>query len=314
LERSSSQVHGLEIARRFFLEWGQPFLRRRFPALAERMAAGLFRGSQVLGADDGWSRDHGWGPMFVLLLPEPDYAAKGADVESTLSAEAPREWLGYRTTFPATNVEVSTVDRYCAHWLGFTHPPTDWHAWLGGTPHSGAREHELYLIRHGQVFADPLGELEARRVAVAHYPEPAWLHRVWEETFNIWHYGQYNLCERLVHRNDPVTTQIALGRFVEAVMRLGLLLDRDYTPYWKWLAHEFRKHPVATELDARLRQLCDLRPRDEQARRVDEICRIAHELLDAAGLASPDLSRHPHPLFCDQAGLRERLDDVQADV
>ena len=304
-------MQGLEVARRFYLEWGQPYLQQRFPALADRMAAGLFRGSRVLQADDEWSRDHGWGPLFVLLLPEADYAAHGEEVASALSAEAPREWLGYRITAPAANVEVSTVDRYCAHWLGFAAPPAAWRAWLGGTPHSGAREHELYLIRHGQVFADPLGEVEARRVAFAHYPEPARLHRVWEETFNVWHYGQYNVCERLVHRDDPVTSQIALGRFVEAVMRLGLLLERDYTPYWKWLAHEFRRHAVATQLDALLRKVCEPQPRADQARRVDEACRIVHELLEAAGLASTDLTAHRHSLFCDQSALRARLDAEQ---
>jgi hypothetical protein len=171
------EVQGLEVARRFYLEWGQPFLRQRFPALADRMAAGVFRGSQVLDADDEWSRDHGWGPMFVLLLPEADYAAHGGEVERTLAAEAPREWLGYRMTFPANNIEVSSVDRYWTYWLGFAAPPAEWQAWLGGTPHSGAREHELYLLRHGQVFADPLGELAARRFAFAQYPQLAWLHR-----------------------------------------------------------------------------------------------------------------------------------------
>jgi hypothetical protein len=183
---------------------------------------------------------------------------------------------------------------------------------LGGTPHSGAREHELYLLRHGQVFADPLGELAARRVAFAQYPQPAWLHRVWEETFAIWHYGQYNLCERLVHRDDPVTTQIALGCFTEAVMRLGLLLAHDYTPYWKWLAHEFRKQPVATRLDTPLRQVCEPQPQEERARQIGQVCQIVHELFEAADLASPDLSMHPHSLFCDQAALRARLDAEQA--
>ena len=305
-------MQGLEVARRFFLEWGQPYLRQRFPALADHMAAGVFRGSQVLGADDEWSRDHGWGPQFVLLLPEVDYVAHGDEVERALQAEAPREWLGYRIAFPASNIEVSSVDRYWMHWLGFATPPAEWRAWLGGTPHSGAREHELYLLRHGQVFADPQGELAARRVAFAHYPEPAWLHRVWEETFATWHYGQYNLCERLVHRDDPITAQMALGRFVDAVMRLGLLLERDYTPYWKWLAHEFRKQPVATQLDSPLRQVCEPQPREELARRVGQVCQIVHELLEAAGLASRDLTTHPHSLFRDQTALRARLDAEQA--
>ena len=36
-------------------------------------------------------------------------------------------------------------------------------------------------------------------------------------------------------------------------MRTFLLLNRDYTPYWKWLAHEFRKleesKPMAVMLE-----------------------------------------------------------------
>jgi hypothetical protein len=305
-------VQGLELARRFYLEWGVPYLHQKWPALADRVAAGLFRGSQVLEADDAWSRDHGWGPMFLVLLAEPDYALQGPAVEQALQAEAPREWLGYRYLGPGPNVEVSSLDRYLTYWLGFAAPPAQWRAWLGSTPHSGAREHELYLLRHGQVFADPLGELAARRAAFWQYPEPAWWERVWDELFKVWHFGQYNVCERLVHRHDPVSLQLALGQFLEAVMRLGLLLERDYTPYWKWLAHEFRKHPIATRLDPPLRRVCEPQPREEQARRVGEVCQIMHELLGAADLASPDLTRHPHSLFCDQAALRARLDAEQA--
>jgi hypothetical protein len=105
---------------------------------------------------------------------------------------------------------------------------------------------------------------------------------------------------------------MALGCFVEAVMRLGLLLERDYTPYWKWLAHEFRKRPVATQLDVPLRQVCEPQPREEQARRVGEVCQTVHDLLDATELASSDLTSHPHSLFRDQAALRARLDAEQA--
>jgi hypothetical protein len=305
-------MQGLEVARRFFIEWGQPYVQRRFPGLANRMAAGLFRGSQVLEADDEWSRDHGWGPMFTVFLPEADYAIHGEELARTLDTEAPREWLGYHIEFPKANVEATTIDRYCEYWLGYATPPSDAQQWLGWTPHSGAREHELYLMRHGQVFADPLDEVAARRAAFAQYPEWAWVHRIWEETFNVWHYGQYNFCERLVHRHDRVAAQIALGSFAEAVMRLGMLLEHDYSPYWKWLAHEFRKQPIAMRLDEPLRQACESQTLDEQARRVEEVCHIVHGLLEEANLASSDLTSHPHSLFRDHTALRARLDAEQA--
>jgi hypothetical protein len=301
-------MQGLELAGRFYLEWGVPYLHHRFPDVAGRMSAGVFRGSQVLEADDEWSRDHGWGPMFLLLLPEDDYARQGPTVEQALQADAPREWLGYRFLGPGHNVEVSSIDHYLTYWLGFAAPPTEWRAWLGGTPHSGAREHELYLVRHGQVFADPLGEVAARRQAWWQYPKLAWWERIWDELFSIWHFGQYNVCERLVHRDDPISLQVALAHFVEAVMRLALLLEHDYTPYWKWLVHAFQMRAAAVEVGELLGGLCQPGPVARQAQLVGEVCRHVHEWLEAAGLASADLSSHPHPLFCDQQALRVRID------
>jgi len=43
----------------------------------------------------------------------------------------------------------------------------------------------------------------------------------------------------------PARTAVCLGQFVTGVMRIVLLMRRDFTPYWKWLAFEFRKRPQA---------------------------------------------------------------------
>jgi hypothetical protein len=300
-------LNGLEVARHFFDEWGLPTLQQQFPELVERVAAGLFRGSQVLGADDELSRDHGWGPMFLLLLTEEDYITHGPTVTQTFNAIAPREWLGYQFRSSTPNVEVSSIDRYLENWLGFAHPPADWQHWLGGTPR-GVREYELYLIRHGQVFYDPCGEFSARRVALQEYPRLAWLQRVWDELFAVWHYGQYNFVDRLIARREPLAEQIALGHFIEAALRLSLLLDKDYTPYWKWLPFAFRTCPSAAKLALPLRQLSESGDVQERGALVQVVCTEIHEMLDAAGLASPNLSLHPHPLFCDHVALRRRIE------
>ena len=300
-------MNGIEVAHRFFAEWGLPFLQEHFPELVDRTAAGLFRGSQVLGADDELSRDHGWGPMFLLLLTEEEYAAQGQAVAQAMEA-APQEWLGYRYCGGlTTNVEVSSVDRYLEHWLGFARPPARWQHWLGGTP-SGVREYELYLIRHGQVFSDPLGEFSARRAALAQYPRLAWLQRLSDELFKVWHYGQYNFLDRLLIRQDPLALQIAQGQLLEAVMRLCLLFAGDYTPYWKWLAFAFSKCPGAARLDPPLRQLSQSAGLKKRGELVREVCGVIHEMLKAVGLASQDLSMHPHPLFCDHLALRQRIE------
>lgn len=87
-------MKGLEIAHGFWLEWGQPFLRQEFPHLSERVAAGRFLGSDVLGGDDAISRDHNWGPQFCLWLSEADYQAHGAKISETMNASGPHPWRG----------------------------------------------------------------------------------------------------------------------------------------------------------------------------------------------------------------------------
>ena len=208
-------------------------------------------------------------------------------------------------------MEVTSIDRYLDQWLGFAQPPAEWRQWLGGTP-LGVHEYELYLIRHGHVFYDPLGEFSARRAAFQHYPYLAWLQRVWDELFTVWHYGQYNFLERLLARHEPVAMQIALGHFSEAVMRLCLLLEGDYTPYWKWLPVAFRRSSSAAQLDPLLNRLAESSNRQEQADLVREVCAIIHGILDAAGLANQDQSLHPHSLYRDQDAVQRRIEQEQA--
>ena len=89
-------MKGLEVARRFFNEWGLPYLRSEFPQLSERAACFLCEGSQSLGHDDELSRDHGWGPAFKVVLTGEDGRRFGRRLRKEINQAAPREWAGYR--------------------------------------------------------------------------------------------------------------------------------------------------------------------------------------------------------------------------
>ena len=66
-------MKGLEIARAYYEEYGEPMLRERFPALMPFIAAGLTgSGSECWGFDDEVSRDHDFEPGFCLFLPGED--------------------------------------------------------------------------------------------------------------------------------------------------------------------------------------------------------------------------------------------------
>lgn len=63
--------------------------------------------------------------------------------------------------------------------------------------------------------------------------------------------------------------------FVNGVMRTLLLLERDYTPYWKWLAHEFRKLAAAQMYAPLLEELVSVSTTDQQ---VDIVLKISGEI------------------------------------
>jgi hypothetical protein len=55
-------MKGLELSRQYFTDVAEPLLKRDFPALYPRLAAGLAgNGSECFGYDDEISRDHDWG-------------------------------------------------------------------------------------------------------------------------------------------------------------------------------------------------------------------------------------------------------------
>lgn len=290
---------GLEMARTYFEEWGYPFLRKNFPSLFDRVAAGIWRGSQIFEADDTLSRDHGWGATFTLLLTDVDFKTSAEALKQALRNGAPQEWKGAPMP-PDADVYVTSIDRFFYNHAGFSMPPQESMKWLEGFHYRfGTKETELYLVRHGHLFYDPLGEFTARRELFIQYPRDVRLRRINQELLNVWHFGQYNFIDRLSKRNDPVTNRIALGHFTEAVMRLCMLLDDDYSPYWKWLAFEFRKHSVAQFLDPLLKTLSISTDISQQVDLINEICGFLHKLLQTHKLAASDMSFHPHSLFCD---------------
>ena len=82
-------------------------------------------------------------------------------------------------------------------------------------------------------------------------------------------------------------------------------------PYWKWLAFAFRGSRSAARLELPVRQLSEASSWQEQGELVRQVCGVVHELLEEEGRAGQDQRLHPHPLFCDQVALRQRIEHEQ---
>lgn len=282
-------MHGLEIAKQFYFDWGKNHLEAAFPSLSKRVAVGRIFGSDVIGADDEISRDHNWGPQFTLFLSAEDYSKHGEALSKSMNSAAPNPWNGFRLDGAGDkSVNVESIPKWIKTWLGFSELPSqdaDWKIVVkdriaGGT--NKARESILYFLKHGAIWFDGSGEFSIWRKALTRYPQRVWHSRLAEEVFRVWQYGEYNFVQRVAKRKDPLIISVCLGEFIVGVMRLLLLLNRDYTPYWKWLAHEFRKLEEAPHYALSLENLIAASIIEEKVEIVLSICdQINHKMMSS---------------------------------
>jgi len=271
-------MKGLELAELFFESFGLPVVRKQFPEMLDKVSAGLIgRGSEVLGADDDLSRDHGWGPRFCLFLNEGDFQRVGKEMERRLNETKPKEFEGIDLARHRTDpISVTTIDRAYHDLTGSAWPPSNLAEW------AVADENGLCFARAGKIFYDPVGHLTARKHAFeqAYYPEPIWEWRVASKLHQMWDYGEYNIRKRLTKRNDSVAALVGQGYFVEAAMQLAFLLNCRFAPYWKWLHWSFTRLPsIANRLEPLLADLESSTNWAARAEKMGEICQFYREVL-----------------------------------
>jgi hypothetical protein len=302
-------MKGLEIARDFFFSWGRPFLTAQFPSLADRVAAGRILGSDVLGGDDEISRDHNWGPQFDLFLSADDYGAFGEQLSRAMNASAPNPWKGYRLAGAGyKSVQVESIPEWFRKYLKLARFPLTAADWPPPT-----EESILYFLRHGEIWMDGSGELSKWRSALHEYPEEILRSRVAEECFRIWHHGEYNFVQRMARRRDPIAIAVCLGEFVTGVMRIVLLMSRDFTPYWKWLAFEFRKRPEAQPYVKMLEELVSSLLIERQVEIIQSVCALVHrQLVDGGWVTGKGGNPYLLPLLNDKLELERRLHEARA--
>jgi hypothetical protein len=241
-------VKGQEVTRRYFFQWGLPFLKSRHGYLVDRLAAGMIGGSDSIGADDEISRDHNWGPGFSIWLTEEDFSCKGGALAADLHEAVPDTCEGYEVAAcfgsKEKSIRVRAMDEFFIEETGgHKEMPTDVTKW-NPTPRD---ESHLYFLKHGHVFHDPLGELSRRRAAFCKWPRYTLLKKIGNATWQLWHYGEYNF-DRVAQRGDQLAVLLCKAEFIHHAMRLCFYLEEDFVPYWKWVSYCFRRLEEIAEI------------------------------------------------------------------
>jgi hypothetical protein len=147
---------------------------------------------------------------------------------------------------------------------------------------------------------DATGELKKWRAALHECPQERLHTRLAEECFRVWHYGEYNFVQRMARRRDPLAISICLGEFITGVMRIVLLMDWDFAPYWKWLPFEFRKRQKAQPYIRLLEELVSIPDIERQVELVQRLCAMVHQQLLDGGWVTGEGAEPLSPSFAER--------------
>lgn len=232
-------MKGLDLHRTFFWECGQPLLKREFPAELEQIAvASVGFGSDRLGADDKYSRDHCWEPGFqVFSNTVPREILK--KVETYLCDNLPSEFRGVAcspTPGSPNSIRAWTIDEFYSSMTSFSEPPPQDRQWLLVT------DEALCHVTNGEVFYDPVGEFTRRREGFASLPENVWRFKLAGRAMRI-STAPYSM-ERLITHSEPVGAHLAMVEGLHEIFHFICLVNKRHAPYDRWLPWTARRLPL----------------------------------------------------------------------
>ena len=226
-------MKGLELAEKYYLEYGAPMIDKNFPELSSRAAVGLSgEGSECLGYDDEISRDHDFEPSFCIWLTDEDFEKYSFSLSRAYSS-LPSEFHGYKKSLDtptggARRGVMRTSDFY-KRFLGSASAPESAEHWLS------LPEHALRTATSGKVFRDDLGEFSAVREILRHgYPEDVRLKKLASSLVLAHQAGVYNYPRCLAH-GESGAAQFAVFTFVKNIVSSIYLLNIEYMPFYKWI-------------------------------------------------------------------------------
>lgn len=242
------QVSGLELCRAYYETYGRAMIHEKFPQYEERIAVGLAgEGSDCFGYDDETSRDHDWGPSFLMWVSDRVYEEIGQQLQAAYE-ELPQTFLGYTyqtSRQGAGRRGVQTIKNFYGRLLGMEHMEGIYRAMEtenpGLIPFRQMEESALAAAVNGRVFRDDEGIFtQIRALLTEHYPKRLRYMRIAEAAARFSQCGQYN-GSRMLRRGDELSCRVMLGSAVQEALKLVYYMEEKFPPHDKWLAEGIRR-------------------------------------------------------------------------
>lgn len=248
-EDLTPEITGLELCRRYYEEFGKPMIAEKFPEYEAQIVAGLVgKGSDCFGFDDIQSRDHDFGPRFLLWVTKDVYDKIGSALEEEYE-KLPDTFMGIKrieTFHGKDRAGVMVIEDFYKNTLGVDliealtdecKGPEQIKRWLA------VHDYALAAAVNGAVFRDDEGVFTSyRELLKEYYPKAVWYRKIAQACALFSQNGQYNL-PRMRKRGQLVAAELAKAECVKQAMKLNYLLNKKYAPHDKWLFKDLPDNP-----------------------------------------------------------------------
>ena len=264
------EISGLELCRRYYEEYGRPMIAEKFRAYESVIAVGLVgKGSDCFGYDDALSRDHDYGPRFVMWVTKKVYEEIGQELQEAYES-LPNSFMGVdrvETFHGRDRCGVMVIEDFYKNILGFNlvgmladlavtgkdFAVTGKNLAVTGkesmdTIKSWLAVHDYALAAavNGEVFRDDEGIFTMYQDMLReYYPKAVWYRKIAQTCALFSQNGQYNL-PRMRMRGQIVAAELAKAECAKQAMKLYYLLNRTYAPHDKWLFKGLPDNPQMT--------------------------------------------------------------------
>lgn len=270
-------MKGLEISEKCFRESFMPAVEAEYGEAAEAICAGLCGGgSECYGCDDKISRDHDFSDGFYIWLTEDDDIRYGVGLSRIYRSLVKSEG---RRSVEGRARGVCTVGSFYLGYLGTRGLPESLVDW------ALLPEYALYEACNGRVFCDNRGEFTRIREALLDIPEDVLRKKLACRLINMAQSGQYNYTRCLAH-GERGAARFALDEFCKNAVSAAFLLNKSYTPYYKWALRKLSELDNMKTFAGLTEELLWEKDEKKCSEMIENICqRIARMTVDA-GLCS----------------------------
>lgn len=281
-------MKGIELSERFYTEFGAPMIHEQFPHLEEIIAVGLVgSGSECMGFDDDFSKDHDFEPGFCIFIPDEEVDLPTQFALERAYSRLPSEFMGHKRT-PIGPVGgkrhgVIRMSEFFATKIGKGDGAlslTDWFF---------VPEQSLIEVTGGKVFRDDAKKFSTIRKNLEYMPEDVRLKKLAGELVIMGQAGQYNY-SRCISRIEKAAAQLAAAEFVKSAMHAVFLINKKYMPYYKWSFKALSSLPRLSELYSSLEYIIssgnEPKEAEKKAAMIEDICAKIFSELSSDGLTS----------------------------